>query len=138
MNTRRFDSVRVGDQLPELVVELTPTLIIAGAIASRDYQEVHHDVELARRRGTPDIFMNILTTNGFVGRYVTDWAGPDALIRRIEIRLGVPNFPGDVMRLNGRVSSTEQRPGDAMVEVDVVGRNRLGDHVVGTVTVTLP
>ncbi len=138
MNTRRFDSVRVGDQLPELVVELTPTLIIAGAIASRDYQEVHHDVELARRRGTPNIFMNILTTNGFVGRYVTDWAGPDAVIRRIEIRLGVPNFPGDVMRLNGRVSSTEQQPGDGMVEVDVVGRNRLGDHVIGTVTVTLP
>lgn len=137
MNTRRFASVRVGDQLPELVVQLTPTLIIAGAIASRDYQDVHHDVELARRRGTPDIFMNILTTNGFVGRYVTDWAGPDAVIRRIEIRLGAPNFPGDVMRMNGRVKSTERRDGDGRVEVEVVGRNRLGDHVVGTVTVSL-
>jgi acyl dehydratase len=137
MNTRRFASVRVGDQLPELVVQLTPTLIIAGAIASRDYQDVHHDVELARRRGMPDIFMNILTTNGFVGRYVTDWAGPDAVIRRIEIRLGAPNFPGDVMRMNGRVKSTERRDGDGRVEVEVVGRNRMGDHVVGTVTVSL-
>ena len=29
-----------------------------------------------QERGSPDIFMNILTTNGFVGRFVTDWAGP--------------------------------------------------------------
>jgi len=132
--SRRFDEVRVGDQLPELVVPVTTTLIVAGAIASRDYQEVHHDEALARRRGTPGIFMNILTTNGLVGRFVTDWAGPDATVRRIAIRLGVPNFAGDTMRLTGRVTAA----GEGAVEVEVAGRNRLGDHVTGTVTVELP
>lgn len=134
----RFAGVQVDDELPELVVELTPTLIIAGAIASRDYQEVHHDGTLARQRGMPDIFMNILTTNGFVGRFVTDWAGPDAVIRRIAIRLGVPNFPGDTMRMTGRVLSLSDASGEGLVEVQVTGRNRLGDHVTGTVTVSLP
>ena len=136
--SRRFVDVAIGQELPELVVELTPTLIVAGAIASRDYQDVHHDLEEARARGMPGIFMNILTTNGFVGRFVTDWAGPDAAIRRIAIRLGVPNFAGDTMRMTGRVTSAVQRDGEGVVEIDVVGRNRLGEHVTGTVTVVLP
>ena len=136
--SRRFQDVRVGEQLPELVVELTPTRIIAGAIASRDYQDVHHDVELARRRGMPGIFMNILTTNGFVGRFVTDWAGPDAAVKSIAIRLGVPNLAGDTMRMTGRVTSASGGDGEGIVAVEVVGRNRLGEHVTGIVTVALP
>jgi acyl dehydratase len=132
--TMRFDDAHPGDELPELAIPITATLIVAGAIASRDYQEVHHDEALARQRGTPGIFMNILTTNGIVGRFVTDWAGPDATVRRIAIRLGVPNYAGDTMRLTGRVVSA----GEGVVEVEVVGRNGLGDHVTGTVTVALP
>jgi hypothetical protein len=132
--TRRFADVRPGEELPELSIPITATLIVAGAIASRDYQDVHHDEALARQRGTPGIFMNILTTNGLVGRFVTDWAGPDATVRRIAIRLGVPNFAGDTMRLTGRVTAAAE----GVVEVDVAGRNRLGDHVTGTVTVRLP
>ena len=77
----RSADVAVGDALPELALPLTRTLIVATAIASRDYQDVHHDPGLAVERGSPDIFMNILTTNGFVGRYVTDWAGPGAMHR---------------------------------------------------------
>jgi hypothetical protein len=132
--TRRFADVNPGDELPELSVPITTTLIVAGAIASRDYQDVHHDEALARQRGTPGIFMNILTTNGLVGRFVTDWAGPDATVRRIAIRLGVPNFAGDTMRLTGRVTAAHE----GVVDVEVAGRNRLGDHVTGTVTVELP
>jgi len=137
---RRFDEVDVGEELPPLAVEVTTTLIVAGAIASRDYQDVHHDEALARQRGMPGIFMNILTTNGLVGRFVTDWAGPDAAVRRIAIRLGVPNFAGDTMRLTGRVTAAARGDGDreGVVEIEVVGRNRLGDHVTGTVTVALP
>ncbi|GAA1959533.1 MaoC family dehydratase [Catenulispora subtropica] len=122
---------KVGETLPDLVVPITPTRIVSGAIASRDYQDVHHDVPAAREKGSPDIFMNILTTNGYVGRYVTDWAGPRARILKIAIRLGVPNYPGDTMTLTGAVTRTEE---DGTVEVAVRGANRLGDHVTGTVT----
>src|SRR5580704_7390375 len=103
--TLRFEDVAVGDHLPELAVPLTRTLIVSTAIASRDYQDVHHDPELARDRGSEDIFMNILSTNGIVGRYVTDWSGPGALLTDVNIRLGVPNYPGDTMTLTGAVTS---------------------------------
>lgn len=126
--------VKVGDRLPPLEVEITRTLIVAGAIASRDYQDVHHDAELARQKGSPDIFMNILTTNGLVGRYITDHFGPRATLRKVAIRLGAPNYPGDTMVLTGNV---EDRDGDT-VTVKVIGANSIGRHVTGTVMVTVP
>jgi len=132
--TKRMAEVAVGDELPALAIPLTATVIVAGAIASRDYQDVHHDRDLAVQRGSKDIFMNILTTNGYVGRYVTDWAGPEALLRKIDIRLGAPNYPGDTMTLSGRVSAKA----DGLVHVEIVGANGLGNHVTGTVTLALP
>ncbi|MGW7100255.1 MaoC family dehydratase [Streptomyces sp. NPDC054838] len=125
--------MRVGDALPPLEIPVTRTLIVAGAIASRDYQDVHHDAELAREKGSPDIFMNILTTNGLVGRYITDHLGPAATLRRVAIRLGAPNYPGDTMTLTGTVTALD---GDT-VEIRVVGANGTGHHVTGTVTVSL-
>ncbi|MFF9866621.1 MaoC family dehydratase [Streptomyces sp. NPDC013953] len=123
----------VGDELPPLRIPVTRTLIVAGAIASRDYQDVHHDPEAARAKGSPDIFMNILTTNGLVGRYVTDHFGPLARLRGVAIRLGAPNRPGDTMTLTGTVVALD---GDT-AKVRVVGANTIGHHVTGTVTVTL-
>lgn len=140
--TRRFELVAVGDTLPELVIPLDRTLIVATAIASRDYQDVHHDPSLAVERGSPDIFMNILSTNGFVGRYVTDWAGPGARIESVSIRLGAPNHPGDTMTITGAVTSAEvpagRDDGRGVVEVGVRGANSRGDHVTGTVRLSLP
>jgi len=141
-DTLRFEQVAVGDTLPELAIALDRTLIVATAIASRDYQDVHHDPGLAVDRGSPDIFMNILSTNGFVGRFVTDWAGPGARIESVSIRLGAPNHPGDTMTMTGTVSSTEVPAGRAdgrgVVEVTVRGANSRGDHVTGTVRLSLP
>ncbi len=136
--TLRWEQVQVGDELPPLAIPITPTRIIAGAIASRDYQEVHHDRDLAMQRGSKDIFMNILTTNGYVGRFVTDWAGPEALLKEVDIRLGAPNYPGDEMRMTGRVSAKTERDGEGLVEVEVVGANGLGQHVTGSVRLALP
>lgn len=125
--------IKVSQSLPELAIPLTRTLIVATAIATRDFQDVHHDPALALERGSKDIFMNILTSNGLVARYVTDWAGPRARLRRVAIRLGAPNYPGDTMTLTGDVVSTA----DGNVVVQVRGTNSVGVHASGTVTVSI-
>ncbi|MDH6451320.1 MULTISPECIES: MaoC family dehydratase [unclassified Streptomyces] len=125
--------MRAGDELPPLRIPITRTLIVAGAIASRDYQDVHHDPELARQKGSPDVFMNILTTNGLVGRYITDHFGPRTVLKKVAIRLGAPNYPGDTMVLTGTVESVE----GATATVRIVGANGIGNHVTGTVTLSL-
>jgi acyl dehydratase len=136
--TLRFEEVEVGDELPSCPIPITTTLIVAGAIASRDYQDVHHDRELAVLRGSPDIFMNILTTTGLCGRYVGDWAGPEALMRRLAIRLGSPNHPHDTMTMSASVLSKSAGGGVGSVEISLRGANRLGDHVTGTIALGLP
>ena len=124
----------VGDALPVQAVPLTRTMIVATAIASRDYQDVHHDPDLAVARGSKDVFMNILTSNALAERYVVDWAGPAARVRRIRIRLGAPNYAGDTMVLSGEVAAID----GGRVEVAVRGENSLGVHLSGSVTVEIP
>ena len=127
------DAIIVGETLPELRVPITASAIVAGAIATNDFENVHHDKAAAQATGVPDIFMNILTTNGFVQRYVSDWCGSKARISSVEIKLGAPNFVGDAMVLTGRVAKVESGRAD----VAVSGRNSIGEHVTATVTLDL-
>jgi acyl dehydratase len=132
--TVKLSELKVGDELPELAIPITTSLVVGGALASRDFTPVHHDRAAAQAAGMQDVFMNILTTNGLVGRFVTDWAGPSAILRNLAIKLGTPNLPGDTMTLSGRVTAV----GDDEVTVEVAGKNAWGNHVTGTVRVALP
>ena len=127
-----------GDTLPAFDLDVTATVIVAGAIATRDFMPVHHDRDYAQAQGAPDIFMNILTTNGYVARYVTDWAGPDAVVQRIAIRLGGPAIPGKVLRFTGAVTDQRTEDDRRLVEVTLSAVNDLGPHATGTVDLTLP
>ncbi len=122
----------VGETLPELSIDATPTFVVSTAIATRDFQDVHHDRDKAQARGSADIFLNILTDTGLVERFVTDWAGPNARVKNISIRLGVPAYAYDTLTFSGEVTAVD---GDD-ITVSVVGRGKLGDHVIGTVLVT--
>lgn len=136
MSTRKLTAVQVGEKLPELAVPITTTTIVAGALATQDFTPVHHDKAAAQAQGLPDIIMNTMTTNGLISRYVTDWAGPDAILKKIAIKLGAPNSPGDMMKLNGTVKAVDTAAG--VVDIDVSGANSWGDHVTAAVRVALP
>jgi len=130
--------MNVGDELPPLVLPMTATRIVAGALATRDFMPVHHDRDYANQQGAPDIFMNILSTTAYCSRFLTDWAGPDAMVRRIAIRLGVPCFPNSTLTFTGTVIACEPAPEELLVDVTFRATNDLGDHVTGTATLSLP
>ena len=126
--------IAVGTELPPLELDITPTFVVSTAIATRDFQDVHHDRDLAVARGSKDIFLNILTDTGLVQRFVTDWAGPSVLVRNISIRLGVPCYAYEKLTFTGRVTSQE----DGEYVIEVVARNSLGDHLTGSVRIEVP
>src|SRR3982750_4716802 len=97
----------VGTKLPELALYGDPTFIVSTAIATRDYQDVHHGRDKAVAKGSKDIFVNILTDTGLVQRYVTDWAGPNAFIKKIGLRLGVPWYAYDTVTFRGEVTAVD-------------------------------
>ncbi|HEV7191582.1 MAG TPA: MaoC family dehydratase [Jatrophihabitantaceae bacterium] len=131
MNAMNAATATVGTTLPELRIDATPTFVVSTALATRDFQDVHHDRDLAQAKGSKDIFLNILTDTGLVQRYVTDWAGAGARVLGISIRLGVPCYAYDTLVFTGEVVD---RVGDELT-VQVVARGQLGDHATGTVRV---
>jgi acyl dehydratase len=133
-----WSDISAGDELGALEVEMTATRIVAGAIATRDFMPVHHDRAYANTQGAPDIFMNILSTTAYCSRFLTDWAGPESMIKRLAIRLGVPVFPGSTLTFTGRVTAKSSAGAEGIVDVEFRATNDLGDHVVGTATLSLP
>jgi acyl dehydratase len=136
--TLAWQDIAVGDRLADMVIDVTATRIVAGAIASRDFMPVHHDRSYANSQGAPDIFMNILSDTGYASRFLTDWAGPEAMIKRLAIRLGVPLFPDTVLTYSGSVTATRSDGDEGIVEVELTASTHLGDHVTGTAVVSLP
>ena len=130
----RFKEVSVGDRLPQLCIPVTRTLIVAGALATRDFEDVHHDPHRAVARGAPDTYMSINNTNGLIGRYVTDWTGPDARLASLSTRLGVTNAPGDTMTLTGEVTAIERDT----VTIQVRADNAKGVHASATIVLRWP
>ena len=126
----------VGTELPVWELPVTPTLVVSTALATRDFQDVHHDRDLAVERGAKDIFLNILTTTGLVQRYVGQWArstiGEEFVIRSCGLRLGAPAYPYDTVRFTGTVTAAE----DGNITIDVVGVVPLGSHVNAQVVVS--
>ncbi|WP_396923645.1 MaoC family dehydratase [Mycolicibacterium sp.] len=133
MGAASMTVIEVGTKLPELSIYGDPTFIVSTAIATRDYQDVHHDRDKAQAKGSKDIFVNILTDTGLVQRYLTDWAGPSARIKSIGLRLGVPWYAYDTVTFRGEVTALD----DGVATVKVVGSNSLGDHVIATATLTV-
>ena len=136
MSPVSFAHVNTGDTLPPLTVLVSASVIVAGATASGDFEVVHHDVRGAQARGTHDIFMNILTTNGYVQRFVNDWIAPAGTIRSVDIRLGVPTFAGDTLKFTGVVQ--QKHAAERTLDIAVTGTNSIGQHVAATVRVALP
>jgi hypothetical protein len=138
MNALDWNDIRVGDAVTPMRIDVTATVIVAGAIASRDYMPVHHDRDYANTQGAPDIFMNILTDNGYCSRFLTDWAGPEAMVRKVAIRLGVPSHPGSTLEFTGTVTGKSRQGGEGLVEIEFRATNDRGDHLSGTAVIGLP
>jgi hypothetical protein len=136
-NTLTLAEVAVGDKLEAVDIDVTNGLVVCGALATRDFEPVHHNKAEAQAVGLPDVFMNILTSQGLMTRYATDWSGPEAVVESIDLKLGAPNIPGMVMTMTGEVSAIDANTG--VVDLTVLGENNIwGMHMQGTVQLTLP
>jgi len=133
-----WEDVSEGEALPVLVKEVTATTIIAGAIATRDFYPLHHDFRFAQKAGLKDIIMNNITTGGYLGRYLTDWSGPEGDIKRMKFHLGMPCHPGDTFTVTGRVTRKYEQAGQHLVDIQYEVAVNMGDHCTGTATMVLP
>jgi hypothetical protein len=136
-NTLTLAEVTIGDKLEAVDIDISNGLVVCGALATRDFEPVHHNKAEAQAVGLPDVFMNILTSQGLMTRFATDWSGPEAVVKSIDLKLGAPNIPGMVMTMTGEVTDVDTSTG--AVDIAVLGENNIwGMHMQGTVQLTLP
>lgn len=134
-----WDDVEVGQDLPEKQRKLDTTLIAMGATwATHDFMPVHHDRDFAQSKGAPDVFMNILTSNGLMASFLEQWAGPEAMIVDMSINLSVPNFPEDSFSMNARIKKKWQQDGLNLILLEFAGDNGMGPHCAGTAVLSMP
>ncbi|MBM3131556.1 MAG: hypothetical protein FJZ95_00795 [Chloroflexi bacterium] len=136
--SKHWNEVKEGEELPVFKRDITRTTIVSTAISSRDFERVHHDHEAAQKTGAKDIFLNILSTGGFIGRYLTDWSGPEGELKKVEIKLGATVYPGDTVVHTGKVIKKYTEGNRNLVDIQYALSVPMGPHAWGTATLALP
>jgi acyl dehydratase len=111
--------MNTGDRLPELRVAMTAQKIISAAAATRDWQPIHHDHEAAIKAGLRGVILNSPSQAGWISKYITDWAGLGAIIKRMSFRMKDSICPGDEMALTGEVSAVDGKLVTVAVTISV-------------------
>jgi acyl dehydratase len=137
-NTLKASEINIGDKVRDMNIALTHTLVASTAIASMDYMPVHHDKDYALAQFAPDAFLNILSTNGYISRFITDWAGPETWVRKINVKLGVPAVPNQTLKFTGEVLNKTEEGDECIIEVSVTAANDSGNHATGTAEISIP
>lgn len=125
-------TVKVGDELPELVKHPTTRQLVQYAGAQGDFYEIHYDQEYARSVALPGVILHGLLKAAFLGQLVTDWLGDRGRLISFEVSYRGVDTPGRPYRCRGRVTNVD----DGNVELEVWGEDEAGKRTtLGTATV---
>ena len=133
------DDVSVGDELPEIVMELDWTTMTLQVSGSQDWNQPHHDPDFAADSGMPGIFYNTGWTTALLGRLLTDWAGNEGWVERLALQMRGMHMNGDTVRAHGTVTAVTLDDDLARIELTLgLSSERLGLATPATATVRLP
>lgn len=107
-----WDEVEVGQELPEVSLDVTYDIVAGHIAGTRDWFPGHHDPEYARKQGQETIYANTMFFQGFLERVALEWAGPAWFVTDRTLRIAGSVYPGDTLVGFGVVESKEQRNSD--------------------------
>ncbi|MGO9451034.1 MAG: MaoC/PaaZ C-terminal domain-containing protein [Candidatus Binataceae bacterium] len=126
----KFDSVKVGDEIPKFVVEgVTRPDFVRYAGASGDFVPLHYDQTFVEAAGIPTVFAQGMLTAGLLSKALTDWAGIGN-VRQFKVRFATRVWPGDTVTCTGKVTNKLEKDGEKLVEGDLVVVNQKGEPAI--------
>lgn len=113
MALREFDSVKVGDELPEKLINLTRADLVNYAGVSGDLNPIHWDDEIAKQVGLDGAIAHGMLTMGLGGGYISEWVGDPGAVTEYNVRftsiVPVPNDGvGSDLVFSGRVKAVDE------------------------------
>ena len=135
-----WTEVAEGQQLPPLIFPVTYTTLALDVAGTRDFYPIHHDPDFARANGVRNIFLNTMWYQGLVGRFVTEWGGPESFLRRLKVEMKANGCPGDTLTVRGTVlAASRDDAGRKLVDIDVrIDNQDQPDAVIAKLTLELP
>jgi hydroxyacyl-ACP dehydratase HTD2-like protein with hotdog domain len=127
-------SLKVGDEIPELVKHPTTRQLVQYAGASGDFYEIHYDQDYARGVALPGVILHGLLKAGYLGQLVTDWLGDRGTLKTFEVSYRGLDVPGRPYRCRGKITRVDGNE----VELEIWGEDPEGKQTtIGTATVEM-
>ncbi len=118
-----YEDVKVGEDLPSFFVDYDPLRIVLQVSGSQDYNPGHHNVEVARGDGRPDVFAQNSFLLSLCTRVVTDWCGDEGWLKKFRMEMRRVNLIGDRLTFKGKVTGKHIEDGQHIVDLEVWGEN---------------
>ncbi|WP_448680709.1 MaoC family dehydratase [Pseudomonas nicosulfuronedens] len=133
-----YSDLQVGDELPELSLPaINSTTLALYAGASGDHNQVHIDLDFARKAGHRDVFAHGMLSVAYLGRLLTRWV-PQTQVRALSVRFTGITQLGHVPTCSARVIEKFDLDGERRVRLSLRCRNQYGeDKLVGEAIVAL-
>lgn len=137
---RYWDDVVEGEALESLSFPLTVYRLVMAAGSNRDFNAIHHNSEVARATGAPEMYANNLLLQGMWERTVRRYIGLAGVIRRLSgFQMRIFNVVGDTVVVKGRVERKWREDGVGLVEIEMWSENAKGVSVgPGRIVATMP
>jgi acyl dehydratase len=119
-----YADVEAGTELPVVSYPVTRLSLVKYCGASGDFNVIHWNERIARAVGLPDVIAHGMFTMAQAGRFVTDWAGPQATVVEFGVRFSsmvvVPDDDkGASIEVSGQV---EEKLADNRVAIALTAR----------------
>lgn len=138
-----MNTYTIGNKLPSATLKCDTMTVITANVATSDFFPGLIDPDYARDVGHDTVFMNTMTLQSLMNRYVLDWA-PEGRISWHEISMRKPAYAGIALEISGEISAVNDYPGSSLtgpgteieVSITIVGDGAL--RTVGKVAVVVP
>jgi acyl dehydratase len=120
-----YAGLAAGAELPEVSYPVTRLSLVKYCGASGDFNPIHWNERIARAVGLPDVIAHGMFTMAQAGRFVTDWAGPGAIVTEFGVRFSAPvvvpdDDVGATIEVSGKI---EELLGDGRVALTLTARS---------------
>lgn len=126
----RFEDVNAGDEIPSLVKRITLVLNVMYAGATWDFHRVHYDKEFTQSKGFPGPFVDGQMFGALLAQMITQWTGPDGVLKKLGLTYRVMALPGDVVTCKGKIKEKYTKDGENLIECDLWIENQKGEKVI--------
>ena len=146
-----WEDVNVGQEIPSLTKIATTLMLVKWAGAYGDYNPLHYENDFAVNfMKTPGIIVHGTLKRQWLIQMLTDFAGDDGWLKRIQTSFKAMDYPrrmktlvgpedGDTWTCKGKVTAKSETGGQHTVECDIWLENGKGEVTTsGTATLILP